>query len=122
MPTSVLTAATAAGASTDITVTDRTTVSLYRALDDYLELEEGGTDDVLLLEDETQLLLEQQAGDSISPDALVEIRIKDSLGGYNPTGWWLRSDRPIHVLPPGVYQAVKNATSTLVGVQIDAAS
>lgn len=122
MPTSVLTAATAAGTSTDITVTDRTTVSLYRAVDDYLELEGGGTDDILLLEDATELLLEQQVGDGPSPDTLVEIKIKDSLGGYNPTGWFLRSDIPIRVLPPGVYQAVKNATTALVGVQIDASS
>ena len=119
MPTEILAPGTSAASSSDVVVTTpNKTVALYRALDDGLLLEDASVLE-LLLEDDTTLLLEQQAGDTVSLYDEFPIYLKDPLGGYNPAGISLRSYEPFKELGPGTWQVRRLGTTAEVGVQVD---
>jgi len=121
MPTSVLTPGTTAAASSDITITNRGTISLYRALDDFLLLADG--ESKLLQADEASfILLGVQAGDSAGLNEVFPVKLKDPVGGYNEIGKALHYGVPTLELGPGVYQVYRPAVTTSIGVQYDLTS
>ena len=120
MPTSVLSPGTSAAPSSDITVTTIGTISLYTELNDHFLLPDGT--DFLLPDGSSLLLLPTQDGGDIAYGDFLELRIKDSLGQYQPTGKWLKSTVPVLEVGPGVWQVRRPVISSPVGVQVDLAS
>jgi hypothetical protein len=117
MVAQVLAPATAAGKSSDVTVTagSTNTVALYGTVDDSLSLVAAG--DLLLVDGVSKLLLVAQSGDNIPSGVTCKINLKDPNGEYRHSGLILRGSIPFQELGPGIWQVEKPVTSIKIGVQ-----
>ena len=121
MVAQVLAPQTAAGNSSDVTVTagSTNTVALYGSVDDNLKLSATGSlfGDLLKVDGASLLLLASQAGDVIPSSVTCLIMLKDPAGEYRHSGLLLKGSHPFQTLGPGIWRVKKPITSVKIGVQ-----
>lgn len=120
MVSKILEPSTAAGTSSDVTVTagSTNTVAMYVGISaDNLLLPAGEGSDFLLPDGVSVLLLSPQAENVLGKKDYADIQLKDPDGEYFDSGLQLRHNGRFKTLGPGVWRLKKAVTPNEFGFQ-----